>query len=444
MHIVKDIKLHQNVDGGQNLLLEGCGCTIVELTGLTKFARLALNNKPLTIFYFPFRIGRLSRTDLVSSAKQDLLIPDNQPYSISRNHLVFEKENDKIILVDHDSTCGTIVDDVSIGRKNNGESRVELGIGQHTIAIGGSGSPFLFQALVRTMRPADSLALDNDLPDRLPQARMLYAKLCQYEQNLLDNRELSPQDRGMAAEGMVRVIVSRQDLLELLQRLASNPVSNSDYLAQHSVNVAIFSIILFRNLEYPPDEMVKIASAALLHDIGMQDIDRAIFLKKAQLSSEEYKIIRKHTEVGSELLCCSDDVCTAAAAIARDHHERIDKSGYPRGTNILSDVTRFVGLLDCFEAITHDRPQRQAFSPHEAMRILAANNNTAFDPDTRKAFINVFSFYPVSSVVRLDTGEIGQVVKVNQGHPLAPQVHILTAADGTPDSERRIIDLSVQ
>ncbi len=443
MHILKDIKLHQNIDGGQNLLLEGCGSTIIEFAGLTKFARLALSNKPLTVLYFPFRIGRLSRTDLATSVKQDLLIPDTQPYSISRQHISFEKDNEKIVLVDMESRCGTTVDNVAIGRNCKGVSRVELGMGLHTIALGGSDSPFLFQASVRTMRPADSLSLDNDLPDRLPQARMLYAKLCQYEQNLLNNRELSPQERGMAAEGMVRVIVSRPDLLELLQRLASNPVSSGDYLAQHSVNVAIYAIVLFKNLQYQADEMVKIASAALLHDIGMQHIDHAVFLKNSALSREESNIVRKHTELGGEMLECSDEVCTIAAVIARDHHERIDRSGYPRGINMLSEVTRFVGLLDCFEAITHDRPQRKAFSPHEAMRILAANN-TAFDPDTRKAFVNVFSFYPVSTMVRLDTGEIGQVVRVNQGRPLTPQIRILTAADGTPDPQRRLVDLSAQ
>ena len=442
MHIIKNIRLHQNVDGGQNLLLEGCGSTVVELVGLTRFARVALGSKPLTILYFPFRIGRLSRTDLSSSAKQDLLLPDNQPYSISRNHVVFERENGKVFLVDLDSSCGTIVDNIAIGQKDRGEGRVELSCGQHTIAIGGADSPFLFQATVRTMKPADSLAIDNDIPDKFPQARMLYAKLCQYEQNLLNNRELSPQERGMAAEGMVRVIVSRPDLLELLQRLASNPVSGSDYLAQHSVNVTIFSIVLFKNLEYPQDDMVKIAAATLLHDIGMQDIDRAVFLKNTTLTAEEYGVIKRHTEIGGELLRCSDDVCSVAAALARDHHERIDKSGYPRGINILSDVTRFVGILDCYEAITHDRPQRPAFLPPEAMRILAASNNTAFDPGTRKAFVNVFSFYPVSSVVKLDTGEIGQVVGVTQGQPLAPTVRILTAADGTPDVEQRLVDLS--
>lgn len=421
--------------------MRGSSGSVVELVGLTKYARVALGSKPLTVLYFPFRIGRLSRTDLVTSAKQDLLLPDNQPYSVSRSHVAFEKVDEKVFLVDQDSRCGTIVDNTPIGKRNGAVTRVELGLGPHVVAVGGADSPFLFQATVRALQPADSLAINNDIPDRFPQARMLYAKLCNYEQNLLSNLELPPDERGLAAEGMVRTVASRPDLLELLQRLASNPVSGGDYLAQHSVNVAIFSLILFRNLQYAADDQVKIASAALLHDIGMRHIDQSLCLKKSVLTAEEFGIVKRHTDVGCDLLRSSDDVCMLAAAMARDHHERIDKSGYPRGINVLSDVTRFVGIIDCFEAITHDRPQRQALSPPEAMRILSASNNAAFDPDTRKAFVNVFSFYPVSSVVKLDTGEIGQVVEVTRGKPLAPKVRILAGPDGNAVAEHRLVDL---
>jgi HD-GYP domain-containing protein (c-di-GMP phosphodiesterase class II) len=442
MGIIKNIKLDQGANGVPSLIMEGRNSVIIELCGLTRPGRHVLNNKPLTVLYFPFRIGRLSRTDLASSSRQDLLIPDMQPYSVSRNHVVFERVDEKIFLVDEDSTCGTIIDDMRLGHNYSGETRVELSAGVHTLAIGGSGSPFLFSVTVRQMRQKDFQSIDGDVPDRFPQARMLYEKLVQYERNLLDNKGMSASERGMAAEGMVRVIVSRPDLLDLLRCLAANPVSGPRYLAQHSVNVAIFSIVLLSGLRYPPDETVKAAAAALLHDIGMQEVDPGILEKNGTLTFGEYESVKKHASIGGELLDASDDVCVAASAVARDHHERVDKSGYPRGVNLLPDVTRFVGLLDCFEAMTHDRPQRPAFSPHAAVRVLTGAANTGFDPDTRKAFLSTFTFFPVSTIVRLSTGEIAQVVAVNEGAPLAPTVRVLASADGTPPQSPRQVDLS--
>ena len=413
---------------------------VVELNGLTKISRAVLNNEALVILYFPFYIGRLSRTDLLSSAKQDLLLPDIQPYSVSRNHLVFEKVNNTITAVEEGSTCGTLIDGVYT-RTQGVQKRTELAMGEHTIAIGGPESPFLFHALVRVMQPADYLILEGAIPDRLPQARLLYDKLCSLEQNILGNRTISPRERGTAAGEMVRAILNRPDLLELLRCLASNPILSSNHLAQHSVNVTIFSMVLYTSLKFPTNEIVRLGAGSLLHDIGMQGIDQTLLLKNRSLSQNEFDTVKKHTDIGSELLGSSDDICESAAIIARDHHERVNKRGYPRGISVLPDTTRFFGFLDSFEAMTHDRPQRNAISPHEAVRALVARDNDAFDQETRKTFLNTFSFFPVSTVVRLSSGEIAQVVSVNEGHPFSPRVRVLFTAGGQPNKDGRIIDL---
>lgn len=413
---------------------------VVELNGLTKISRNVLNNEPLVILYFPFYIGRLSRTDLASSAKQDLLLPDIQPYSVSRNHLVFEKVNNTIVVVEEGSTCGTLIDGVHT-RTQGIENRTELTMGEHTIAIGGPDSPFMFHAIVRVMQPADYLILNGTIPDRLPQARLLYDKLCVFEQNILSNKALSPRERGRAAGEMVRAILNRPDLLELLRCIASNPVLGANHLARHSVNVTVFSIVLYTGLKFPASEIVRLGAASLLHDIGMQEIDQALLLKNSSLSKSEFATVKKHTDIGKELLASQDDICETAAIIARDHHERVNKRGYPRGIGVLSDTTRFFGFLDVFEAMTHDRPQRSAISPHEAVRMLVDRENDSFDGETRKTFLNTFSFFPVSTVVRLSSGEIAQVVSINEGHPFSPRVRVLFTSSGQPNKEGRVIDL---
>jgi HD-GYP domain-containing protein (c-di-GMP phosphodiesterase class II) len=419
------------------------GHFVVELAGLTKTARQVLFNQPLILLYFPFRMGRLSRSDPKSTSQQDLLLPDFRPFYVSRNHIVFDRRGDDIVIIDETSTCGTIIDDRLIGKRANGENYAILVPGPHTIAIGGPGSPFLFQALVRQQKPSDFLALDQSIPDHLPQARQLYRKLCEYESHLLDGPMPGAGDRLQSTLEMARVMANRPDLLEPLRCLASNPVCGAEYVAQHSVNVAIFSIALHTTLKTPQEEMVPIVAATLLHDIGMQEIDKGILSKKGALSKAEFDKIKRHTTVGRELVSGTDSLHEIAAAFTGSHHERIDQSGYPGGTGMLSDRVRLLGFLDAFEALTHDRPHRQAFSLHQAVRMLTKREDSSFDMDTRKAFLNAFSFFPVSSIVKLSTGEVGQVVGINQGRPFAPQVRIIQGKSGSngKSADGRLVDL---
>ncbi|MBN1127652.1 MAG: HD domain-containing protein [Chitinispirillaceae bacterium] len=420
---------------------DGVRATVIELTGQTKQSRMVLNNQTLVVLYFPFRLGRLSRSDPKSTARQDLLLPDYRPFFVSRNHIVFDRKGDDIVIIDESSTCGTIVDNALIGRMTDGRNLAILKPGQHVISIGGPGSPYLFNVLVRQQKPSDFLALDGSIPDQLPQARMLYRKLCELEAGIIGDGAMERATRVRTAEEMARVMVKRRDLLDPLRCIASNPLCGADYLARHSVNVAIFMVALHHTLKTPGDQIEKIAAAALLHDIGMNGVDPQIVGKVGALSREEYAAIQKHTVRGHELIIGPEDTSELAASFAANHHERIDRSGYPGGAYMLSDHLRLIGFLDAFEALTHDRPHRQAFSPPEAVRMLTGRENSAFDLDTRKAFLNAFSFFPVSSIVKLSTGEVGQVVGINQGRPFAPVVRIVQSLSSREDEKGRIVDL---
>lgn|GEM_PF-693097 len=415
---------------------------VVELVGLTKCARTALTGRPLIVRCFPFRIGRLSRTDLLSTAKLDLLLPDWQPYQVSRNHLVIDRNNGAVFLIDEASTCGTCVDTMRFGAKIGAQSSVILDKGHHTLALGMADSPYLFSLVVRAVRASDHLMLDGALPDRLPQARMLYDKLCSMERDLLTDASLMPAQRSTTAGSMARAMVDKPDLLDLLQCLAGSPVCRGEFLSQHSVNTAIHSMTLFGRLNYALDDVVKLTAAAFLHDIGMMGVNRDVLLKNGALKPEDFAAVKLHTRFASGLLRGTDDIGEIALQLARDHHERIDRSGYPRGVDLLPDYTRYMGLLDSFEAMTHDRPQREAFTPHEAVRMLANSPRPSFDSDTRKAFLNVFSFFPVFSIVRLSTGETAQVVRATQDCPMAPRVRVLLDRTGQQVPAERIVDLS--
>jgi HD-GYP domain-containing protein (c-di-GMP phosphodiesterase class II) len=205
--------------------------------------------------------------------------------------------------------------------------------------------------------------------------------------------------------------------------------------------VAIFSIVLHSSLATPAQEQVNIVAATLVHDAGMKTVDPGIIVKKEVLSAVEFSEIKRHTIAGRELVDGRGDIHEIAAAFAGGHHERIDRSGYPGGTAMISDRVRLLGFLDAYEAMTHDRPRRQAFSPHQTVKMLTMRENGSFDMETRKTFLNAFSFFPVSSIVKLSTGELGQVVGINKGRPFAPQVRIIQSQGSGGKADGRLVDL---
>jgi len=99
-------------------------------------------------------------------------------------------------------------------------------------------------------------------------------------------------------------------------------------------------------------------------------------------------------------------------------------------------------MVDFFEAVTHNRPQRGPITPHEAMKMmLSSGREGVFSPTALKTFLNTFSLFPVNSVVKLNSGEIGQVVRTNPSWPLRPKVKIILGSDGYPPKGKKEVDL---
>jgi putative two-component system response regulator len=131
--------------------------------------------------------------------------------------------------------------------------------------------------------------------------------------------------------------------------------------------------------------------AAPMHDIGKIAIGDAILLKPGKLSPEERAVMEQHTAYGYRLLADgSSELVRHAAEIARCHHERWDGSGYPRGLagTAIPLFARIAAVADVFDALTSERPYKQAWSPESAAEHLAQNSGKHFDPACVTAFLN--------------------------------------------------------
>nr|WP_199296800.1 two-component system response regulator [Leptolyngbya sp. FACHB-711] len=141
-------------------------------------------------------------------------------------------------------------------------------------------------------------------------------------------------------------------------------------------------------LRLPRNEVRDLSWGAYLHDIGKVGIPDAVLLKAGKLSDAEWEIMRQHVLIG-EQICQPLQTMRGVTPIIRHHHERWDGSGYPdrlRGDEI-PFLAQVFQLIDIYDALTHERPYKPAFSPQESLEIMMQETSKGWrNPDLMKRF----------------------------------------------------------
>lgn len=135
-------------------------------------------------------------------------------------------------------------------------------------------------------------------------------------------------------------------------------------------------------------ELDHVYRGALLHDIGKMGIPDSILLKPGKLTDEEWEIMRKHPVYACEMLS-SIDYLQPALDIPYCHHEKWDGSGYPRGLKgeQIPLSARIFAVVDVYDALTSDRPYREAWTNKKALKYINENAGKHFDPEVVEIFI---------------------------------------------------------
>lgn len=181
-----------------------------------------------------------------------------------------------------------------------------------------------------------------------------------------------------------------KNLYALTNQLALALEANDPYWLNHSKRVAIYAEKLAQRV-IPVKSIVQlIKTAAILHDIGKIKVPRNVLEKSGHLEADELSIIQQHP-LASENLCSSMTGLQYILPYIRHHHERFDGTGYPdelKGLEIPLGA-RILAVADGYDALTHDRPHRKAYSPEQAKEILLKNAGIQWDPDLVKAFCEI-------------------------------------------------------
>ncbi len=161
---------------------------------------------------------------------------------------------------------------------------------------------------------------------------------------------------------------------------------------RHSDRLLRFALGVAEKLGLENEERERLRYAAVLHDIGKIGIPESILLKPGRLTDKEYGIMKKHPELGAELVR-KISFLEPVSPLILSHHEWYNGKGYPRG---LADedipiVSRIVAVLDAYDAMVSDRPYRKALGNERAVQELKDFAGTQFDPKVVEEFISVIN-----------------------------------------------------
>jgi HD-GYP domain-containing protein (c-di-GMP phosphodiesterase class II) len=224
---------------------------------------------------------------------------------------------------------------------------------------------------------------------------------------------------------------------------------HDEYTFTHSVNVCIFSLAIGQRLGLHRNWLGRLGMAALFHDIGKTSVPTGVLNKIGVLDVDEWKAIRQHTLMGVKRLCRmpnSSEHMIHSMIVAFQHHINLDLSGYPDvpADSSLDLFSRIVRIADTFDAMTTERPYRnRVYSPHEAIRYLISQADIKFDPVLVKAFAAAMGIYPIGTVLRLNTGDVGIVVRRSKlsGEPDRAMIRVIVDRTGSQPGTELLIDL---
>ncbi|HEX2165871.1 MAG TPA: HD domain-containing phosphohydrolase, partial [Longimicrobiales bacterium] len=180
--------------------------------------------------------------------------------------------------------------------------------------------------------------------------------------------------------------------LEILYRLARAAEFRDDQTGEHTLRVGRISGRISQVLGLADEARELIARAAPLHDIGKIGIPDTVLLKQDRLDASEREIIQSHTVIGADILSGSRfGLLQLAEEIALSHHERWDGKGYPFGlaADKIPLSGRIVAVADVFDALTHVRPYKKAWTVREALAEIEDQAGSQFDPAVVEALLRI-------------------------------------------------------
>lgn len=222
--------------------------------------------------------------------------------------------------------------------------------------------------------------------------------------------------------------------------------SYDDYTFHHSVNVAVYSVIIGKKMGLSDKELQLICQAGLMHDIGKSKISLDVLNKNGRLTDEEYAVIKMHPRYAFDMLSTSGGISAKVKQAVLMHHENENGSGYPlgKGGQEIPLFAKIIHAADVYDALTSKRPYKNPYAPVDAFEYLKGGIGILFDEKVVKALMQTVPAYPPGISVYLSNGEEA-IVMAHTKDALKPKIRLMKngrTVDLSADSEYKDVYIS--
>ncbi len=304
------------------------------------------------------------------------------------------------------------------------------------------GPQFLPVQLLNRDKVSDRISIKADFQ----QARLNFESASQSLDRIFQNLKAGKQADLRVIRETVKPLIDgifrNKDAMAALVRLKDA----SDYRYTHGISMAVWAGILGRHIGLHRDELEKLVVGCAMCDVGMTLLPQDIVTKSGRLTEGERQVMQQHPKLGANYVASSDGGDIEIVAIIENHHERYDGSGYPRGVEgaTIPLLARIAGLVDTYDAMITPKPYAGARSSYEASQELLEMKNHQFQAVLVEQFIQAIGLFPTGSLVELNTGEVGIVVKQNELRRLKPEVVVILNTGKARKSVLELVDLARQ
>jgi len=300
---------------------------------------------------------------------------------------------------------------------------------------------------IHTVWVEDELSEGIEPDELLPDAARAEAA-GRFQHVLAAARQAHVSSQPLPHEAMQQV---SQIVAHIVEQLPDGPAAlvltdlapADQYLQRHPVNVTALGLLLarehFRRVGWVDargerrhdrieERLSLLGVGLLLLDIGTITIPSELLTRRGPLDDAEWALMHGHPEAGVRLLN-PRSTSPLVVNVVRDHHERIDGSGYPRGIagDEILQFARIAAIADVYDAITYQRPFQDASRAHIGVRAIADGAGSQFDADLAATFRALVFPFPVGTEMRLGDGRLGVVARVD---PADPDVPVVRVSDG--------------
>ncbi len=232
----------------------------------------------------------------------------------------------------------------------------------------------------------------------------------------VDRREIA----NLSHEIVNDIVKNYSDKLSLILLIQQN---DEEYTYVHEVHAGMISTLIGLESGLKINQLSRLSFAAIIHDIGKILVPKDILYAPRRLNEKEFELVKKHVEYGSRICENSDIRDPEIISGVRDHHEKLDGTGYLKGSKKgeISLEARIIAIADVYDALISNRSYKSSWSPYRAIsEIIKMASFGKLDRELVQAFVSVVGLYPVGTTVLLNSGEKAIVVGNTRGRATQP------------------------